>query len=91
MLLSCFNPAWDMQHGLAWSKAPGSENTCCCFQAFKTVAKRATDKVLSGLPPAGAPDAPVDTAEAAAAYLSEQRRAKIRVLVNGYVQKYGSL
>lgn len=55
------------------------------------MAKRATDKVLSGLPPPGAPDAPLDTAEGSAAYLNEQRRAKIRTLVDSYVQKYGGV
>jgi len=60
-------------------------------QAFKAVAKKATDRVLAGLPPPGAPDAPADSAAGATAYLHEARRAKIRALVTSYVSKYGHL
>lgn len=57
-------------------------------QAFKTVAKKSTDKVLAGLPPPGAPDAPPETAAALAAYFHEGRRQKIKALVDSYVVKY---
>lgn len=58
------------------------------LQAFKTVAKKSTDKVLAGLPPPGAPDAPPETADGLAAYFNEGRRQKIKALVDGYVSKY---
>lgn len=61
------------------------------LQAFKAVAKKATDRVLAGLPPPGAPDAPADSAAGATVFLHEARRAKIRALVTSYVSKYGHL
>lgn len=57
-------------------------------QAFKTVAKKSTDKVLAGLPPPGAPDAPPETPDALAAYFSEGRKQKIKALVDSYVNKF---
>jgi hypothetical protein len=58
------------------------------LQAFKSVAKKATDKVLAGLPPPGAPDAPPEGAEALAAYFADGRKQKIKALVDSYVSKY---
>lgn len=57
-------------------------------QAFKTIAKKATDKVLAGLPPPGAADAPPEVVAALPAYFSEGRKAKVKVLVDGYLAKY---
>lgn len=63
---------------------------CCALpaQAFKAVAKKSTDKVLAGLPPQGALDAPPEAPEALAAYFHEGRRQKIKALVDSYVTKY---
>lgn len=67
-----------------------STSACCALpaQAFKAVAKKSTDKVLAGLPPQGAPDAPPEAPEALAAYFHEGRRQKIKALVDSYVTKY---
>jgi hypothetical protein len=59
-------------------------------QAFKTIAKKATDKVLAGLPPPGAPDAPPPVASALPGYFAEPRRGKVKALVEGYVVKYAN-
>lgn len=57
-------------------------------QGFKAIAKKATDKVLAGLPPPGLPDAPPAAPAALPAYFAEPRRSKVRALVEGYVARY---
>ncbi|KAK9812611.1 hypothetical protein WJX72_000538 [[Myrmecia] bisecta] len=54
--------------------------------AFKLVAKKTVDKVMSALPSEGVQVG--DNAAAAAAYLNDLRRDKIKRLVGSYVAKY---
>lgn len=58
-------------------------------QAFKSIAKRATDKVLAGLPLPGAPGAPPDSRPEADAYWRDApRRGGVQRLVDAYVQRF---
>jgi len=81
-------PDTDMQHNPPPpSKTP--TNDTLARQGFKQIARRATDKVLAGLPAPNGPGAPPDTKPGAEAYWQDpSRRLGVQRVVDAYVTRF---
>jgi hypothetical protein len=56
-------------------------------EQFKTIAKKAVDKVVLAIPAAGKGSVP-NTQDGLEAWFTESRKIKIKALTEGYVAKY---